>query len=226
MRKGKVYILGSLVLVSWIFFTYFLYFHRPKDPNGINVKSIALSAWIYGSHRETKGQEGRRQQLEQRLKDFEGRLKEQVKQNEDLQHSLEALKESAAAKHLKGKAKAVGAEEFKDFPEYQPPPGGGAESVATGGAGADSSAPVISSGPRIAVVMFACNRLSVTRALDSLLQHRQDANTFPIIVSQDCGHLQTKQAILSYGDNVTLIEQPDLSEPNVPPKEKKFKGFF
>ncbi len=32
--------------------------------------------------------------------------------------------------------------------------------------------------------------------------------------------------ILGYGDNVTLIEQPDLSEPEVPPKEKKFRGYF
>lgn len=32
--------------------------------------------------------------------------------------------------------------------------------------------------------------------------------------------------ILSYGSNVTLIEQPDLSNIPVPPKEKKFKGYY
>lgn len=32
--------------------------------------------------------------------------------------------------------------------------------------------------------------------------------------------------ILSYGDNVTLIEQPDLSDIAVPPKNKKFKGYY
>lgn len=43
---------------------------------------------------------------------------------------------------------------------------------------------------------------------------------------QDCGHEKTKQVILSYGDNVTLIEQPDLTEITVPPKDKKFKGYY
>ncbi len=47
-----------------------------------------------------------------------------------------------------------------------------------------------------------------------------------IFFFQDCGHAETKRVILSYGSNVTLIEQPDLSEPDVPPKEKKFKGYF
>lgn len=32
--------------------------------------------------------------------------------------------------------------------------------------------------------------------------------------------------ILSYGDNVTLIEQPDQSDIAVPPKNKKFKGYY
>lgn len=32
--------------------------------------------------------------------------------------------------------------------------------------------------------------------------------------------------ILSYKDQVTLISQPDLSDIPVPPKEKKFKGYY
>ncbi len=30
----------------------------------------------------------------------------------------------------------------------------------------------------------------------------------------------------SYSPNITLLFQPDQSEPEVPPKEKKFKGYF
>lgn len=32
--------------------------------------------------------------------------------------------------------------------------------------------------------------------------------------------------ILSYKDEVQLIQQPDLSEPEVPPKDKKFRGYY
>lgn len=31
---------------------------------------------------------------------------------------------------------------------------------------------------------------------------------------------------MSYKDEVQLIQQPDLSEPEVPPKDKKFHGYY
>ena len=31
---------------------------------------------------------------------------------------------------------------------------------------------------------------------------------------------------MSYKDEVQLIQQPDMSEPEVPPKDKKFKGYY
>ena len=71
---------------------------------------------------------------------------------------------------------------------------------------------------------------------------------------QDCGHKDTQAVIESYGDQIIFIQQPgvcqislstnlelklpkatileltipftDLSEPVIPPKEKKFKGYF
>lgn len=43
---------------------------------------------------------------------------------------------------------------------------------------------------------------------------------------QDCGEKETREVIMSYKDEVQLIEQPDLSEPEVPPKDKKFKGYY
>ena len=61
--------------------------------------------------------------------------------------------------------------------------------------------------PTIAVLLIACNREeAVRRSLDLLLKYRPSQQHFPITVSQDCGHPPTKDAILSYGDQVTLIE--------------------
>lgn len=79
--------------------------------------------------------------------------------------------------------------------------------------------------PVIPVLVFACNRVTVTKCLDNLLEYRPSVEQFPIIVSQDCGHKETKNVILSYQDQVQLIEQPDLSEIPVSPKEK-FLGYY
>lgn len=81
-------------------------------------------------------------------------------------------------------------------------------------------------GPVIPVVVFACNRVSVKKCLDNLIEYRPNADQFPIIVSQDCGDEPTRNVILSYKEEVTLITQPDLSDIEVPPKEKKFKGYY
>lgn len=79
---------------------------------------------------------------------------------------------------------------------------------------------------KIPILVFACNRVSVTLCLDKLLLYRPDSNKFPIIVSQDCNHEETTNAINQYIPQVTLIQQPDQSNVQVPPKEKKFKGYF
>lgn len=80
--------------------------------------------------------------------------------------------------------------------------------------------------PIIPVLVFACNRVSITKCLDNLIKYRPNAEQFPIIVSQDCGDEATKNVILSYKEQVTLIQQPDQSDIFVPPKEKKFKGYY
>nr|XP_023025074.1 alpha-1,3-mannosyl-glycoprotein 2-beta-N-acetylglucosaminyltransferase-like [Leptinotarsa decemlineata] len=79
---------------------------------------------------------------------------------------------------------------------------------------------------KIPVLVFACNRVTVTRCLDNLIQYRPDPDQFPIIVSQDCSHEETRNAIQKYGSQISLIQQPDQSDIQVPPKEKKFKGYF
>ncbi|XP_063702178.1 alpha-1,3-mannosyl-glycoprotein 2-beta-N-acetylglucosaminyltransferase [Culicoides brevitarsis] len=80
--------------------------------------------------------------------------------------------------------------------------------------------------PVIPVLVFACNRPSIAKCLDNLVQYRRNKDQFPIIVSQDCGDELTKETILKYKDEVTLIEQPDTSIIQVPPKDKKFLGYY
>jgi len=80
--------------------------------------------------------------------------------------------------------------------------------------------------PVIPLLLFSCNRVTVNRALDLLLAYRPSKKQFPIIVTQDCGHKETQSVIESYGDQIIYIQQPDLSDPVIPTKEKKFKGYF
>ncbi|XP_019868567.1 alpha-1,3-mannosyl-glycoprotein 2-beta-N-acetylglucosaminyltransferase [Aethina tumida] len=79
---------------------------------------------------------------------------------------------------------------------------------------------------KIPVLVFACNRITITRCLDRLLKYRPDPDKFPIIVSEDCAHEETIETIRRYGSQVSLIQQPDQSDIQVSPKEKKFKGYF
>lgn len=80
--------------------------------------------------------------------------------------------------------------------------------------------------PVIPVVVFACNRVSISKCLDNLIKYRPNTDQFPIIVSQDCGDDATRNVIMSYDQQVSLIQQPDQSDIFVPPKEKKFKGYY
>lgn len=80
-------------------------------------------------------------------------------------------------------------------------------------------------GPIIPILVFACNRVSVGKCLDNLLTYRPNVHQFPIIVSQDCDDAATRRVIKSFAD-VQLISQPDQSDIQVLPKEKKFKGYY
>uniref|UniRef100_W5UBY9 Alpha-1,3-mannosyl-glycoprotein 2-beta-N-acetylglucosaminyltransferase n=1 Tax=Ictalurus punctatus TaxID=7998 RepID=W5UBY9_ICTPU len=89
-------------------------------------------------------------------------------------------------------------------------------------AGSNSqSSPVV-----IPILVMACNRVTVSRCLDKLLEYRPSPELFPIIVSQDCGHTQTADVIASYGSKLTHIKQPDLSEISVPAGHNKFQGYY
>lgn len=80
--------------------------------------------------------------------------------------------------------------------------------------------------PVIPILVIACNRVTVRRCLDKLLEYRPSEELHPIVVSQDCGHADTAQVIRSYGNRVTHLQQPDLSDVAVKPQHKKFQGYY
>ncbi|TRY96726.1 hypothetical protein DNTS_009596 [Danionella cerebrum] len=86
---------------------------------------------------------------------------------------------------------------------------------------ANNAVPVV-----IPILVIACNRVTVKRCLDKLIEHRPSAELYPIIVSQDCGHQETSDVIGSYGSQLTHIKQPDLSDIAVPSQHKKFQGYY
>lgn len=87
-------------------------------------------------------------------------------------------------------------------------------------------APAAPRPPTVPILVIACNRVTVRRCLDKLLQLRPSPELHPIIVSQDCGHAETAEVIGSYGGNVTHLKQPDLSDLLVAPQHKKFQGYY
>lgn len=80
--------------------------------------------------------------------------------------------------------------------------------------------------PVIPILVIACDRVTVKRSLDKLIQYRPSVELHPIIVSQDCGHADTARVIGSYGSQVTHISQPDLADIPVRPDHRKFQGYY
>ncbi|XP_061764288.1 alpha-1,3-mannosyl-glycoprotein 2-beta-N-acetylglucosaminyltransferase b [Nerophis ophidion] len=78
----------------------------------------------------------------------------------------------------------------------------------------------------IPILVIACDRVTVKRSLDRLIQYRPSPELYPIIVSQDCGHAETASVIGSYGNQLTHISQPDLTDIRVRPEHRKFQGYY
>ncbi|KRZ67413.1 Alpha-1,3-mannosyl-glycoprotein 2-beta-N-acetylglucosaminyltransferase [Trichinella papuae] len=90
----------------------------------------------------------------------------------------------------------------------------------------DRDAP-LSIGDKIPVLVMACNRPAAIRVhLNQLLLLRPSPELFPIIVSQDCDHQPTSQVIDTYRDSITVIKQPNQTEPILSKKLKKFAGYY
>ena len=134
--------------------------------------SIALLAWISMTyflfmHRpglaDTGSSSGDLNSLKVRFANFELKLKQHIDQNNAfLQHLQSSLAKKRAVETKAGKSPVVESSKDKSVIRSQ----GVAEKVV------------------IPVLMFACNRVTVSKALDSLLKIRKDKEKFPIIVSQ------------------------------------------
>lgn len=66
--------------------------------------------------------------------------------------------------------------------------------------------------------MLACNRVSMNRSLSHLIEYRRNylngSWRFPIYVSQDCNDAKVSTLLRSYGDEITILNQPDHSDSN------------
>lgn len=64
--------------------------------------------------------------------------------------------------------------------------------------------------------MLACNRVSMNLSLNHLVQYRSKFpdghKRFPIYVSQDCNDEDVLNLLRSYGDQITVLNQPDHLE--------------
>jgi len=211
MRRDHLYMFGTLATAAWMMMTYFLFVNRPD--------SVKLKQKI-NSNRESDGYKAAERlqsssgldQLFARVEEFGLKLKKQSEENEQLLREVYDLKEN----WLLPAAKEAPLESHS---------GRIAPSAVSGAATEKQEEDVV-----IPILMFACNRPTVRKALDPLLEYRgldpKRIAKFPIIVSQDCNHAETASVIRSYGDQVVFIQQPDQSEPVVPKNEKKFKGYF
>ena len=168
MRKDTLYAFGSLAVFAWVAMTYFLFVHRPH----ISLEEVRRTRIVA---------------LKDRTEDFEvklnGSLEEssvllaRVKDISQLKHSpnknlgqIEPVAKKTSQESNLDKKKDV---DLKD--DVQEPVVEVQDKVV---AAVDDLAAVIP------VLMFACNRVTVNIALDSLLKARKDSIKFPIIVSQ------------------------------------------
>lgn len=196
MRKHIFYVLSFVCSFLWLGIVYMLYAERENTP----PPKLVLDS----------------NEIRERLESLEKKISEQVEENSIL---LNQLQEARLRRNKQQQQQAIDAPpppvlEQDANPEKEPEQRD--DDV-------EDEAP---SKPVIPVLLFACNRVTVNKALDLLLVYRTDKEQFPIIVSQDCGHKETADVIRGYGDQIISIQQPDLSPPEVPPKEKKFTGYF
>lgn len=83
--------------------------------------------------------------------------------------------------------------------------------------------------PVLPVLVIACDRVTVKRCLDNLVKFRPSKETFPIIVSQDCGHQPTYNVIKAFAEvdpSITVVQQPDLSEIPLTRTNVKYRGYY
>ncbi|CAI9732939.1 alpha-1,3-mannosyl-glycoprotein 2-beta-N-acetylglucosaminyltransferase-like isoform X2 [Octopus vulgaris] len=147
--------------------------------------------------------------IRDRLKKIEEDIHQQMNENEKLLRQLQRYRKTSGRKgqlsHGNGSKvnlNNIFEKHIRDFPTTSPE-----ETV-------------------LPVLLIACDRTQVSRSLDQLIKYRKDPHKFPIVVSQDCGHVKTSMTIDRYKDKVTHIKHPDLSDINLPWPQTKFQGYY
>ncbi|XP_075241037.1 alpha-1,3-mannosyl-glycoprotein 2-beta-N-acetylglucosaminyltransferase-like isoform X2 [Convolutriloba macropyga] len=125
---------------------------------------------------------------------------------------------------LKGSRKDVGAnqQQIQEDLNKRPVNPRFGEPRAPEAGGAAESVDVV--GLTLPILLMACDRKEVSKALDSLLQYNPDLRRFPIIVSQDCGHEPTAKIIAKY-TNVRHIKHVNNTA-IVPQKKGQNVGYY
>lgn len=168
MRKDTLYAFGSLAIFAWVAMTYFLFVHRPH----ISLEEVRRTRIVA---------------LKDRTQDFEVKLNGSVEESSVL---LARVKDLAESKHSPNKKVAKIEPVMKKKSQDSNLVTKFDEDLKV-----DVKEPVEVKdkvvedlGAVIPVLMFACNRVTVNIAIDSLLKARKDSIKFPIIVSQVKGH--------------------------------------
>lgn len=217
MRKKDAVACAFVVLCVWVLMTSFLLFFHPLSSSKDYKKDA---------------------ELEERLSKLESTLIEEAHVHDSLINHIQSLinkkdgNKGSSSNNILQKVKSAvdtfeGGDNTGAADSYVPDPPDPEETqynseVQDENQGADGTPKE----PVIAILVFSCNRVTVNRCIDGLLRFRPSKQQFPIIVSQDCMHAATADVIRAYGDQITFIQQPDQSDIPIPPKEKKFKGYF
>lgn len=231
MRKNIFYFLCFLCGFFWLGTVYFLSVSKSNlpsnEPRNESAQNKLLLERLQRVEQQVVEQVEENSQLLQQLKRVQNReqslagLVRILQQNTGRSHPLPPAADTKQSQDEGGGDQQAQGAAGEEQEEEEEEAAFSNEEIALGeGDVADRARPVIP------VLLFACNRVTVNKALDLLLAYRPDKEQFPIVVSQDCGHQETAEVIKTYGDQIVSIQQPDLSEPQVPAKEAKFKGYF
>ncbi|VDM96781.1 unnamed protein product [Thelazia callipaeda] len=75
------------------------------------------------------------------------------------------------------------------------------------------------------VLVIACNRSEALKEHLETLMNLQGPK-IPVVVSLDCNDERTRDVVITAGQNITMIENPDQSSFNLTKQNKKYEGYY
>eukprot|EP00056_Hartaetosiga_gracilis_P006426 m.96550 g.96550 ORF g.96550 m.96550 type:complete len:481 (-) comp12470_c0_seq1:50-1492(-) len=223
-RRTKYMLAGALVTVVVLIFLIGVF----KDSKDNNWKGKShFDSKVFGNERSNsnnnnKGNDKRRNghNGEDSVEELVHRVDSLIKQTKEKREKLKSLDGELDELQAMAKQAAASREQSEKAKDQSNPVNSNTNvnhNTNNGNKNSDNSEVVA------AVVVVACNRPSVSRALELLIKYRPSASKFPIVVSQDCGDKKTADVIAGFANQgVDHMEQPDLSEPEAAPQ---FRGY-